>query len=207
MTQISKTTFATTYSDAGGTFLDNSTRLISEADMRQFAEDIKDSALFILNSPTLVALEGLATGAGKIPYSTGTDTFSQLDFLDEDTMSSDSATAIASQQSVKAYVDYARFNRRVASYTLVLTDIGKIIEMNVGSANNLTVPPESSVAFQLGTQIHIIQYGAGQTTIVAGSGVTIRSDSGRLKIAARYSGATLIKCGTNEWYLVGALTA
>lgn len=54
---------------------------------------------------TLAALAGLATGANKVPYSTGTDTFGQLDFLDEDTMTSDSATAVASQQSIKAYVD------------------------------------------------------------------------------------------------------
>ena len=54
---------------------------------------------------TLTALAGLATGANKVPYSTGTDTFSQLDFKDEDNMASDSATAVPSQQSVKAYVD------------------------------------------------------------------------------------------------------
>lgn len=54
---------------------------------------------------TLTALAGLATGANKIPYSTGTDTFGQLDFKDEDNMASDSATALPSQQSVKAYVD------------------------------------------------------------------------------------------------------
>jgi hypothetical protein len=56
---------------------------------------------------TLTALAGLSTGANKIPYSTGTDTFSQLDFVDEDDMSSNSATAIPSQQSVKTYVDGA----------------------------------------------------------------------------------------------------
>jgi hypothetical protein len=54
---------------------------------------------------TLTALAGLSTGANKLPYSTGTDTFSQLDFVDEDDMSSDSDTAVPSQQSVKAYID------------------------------------------------------------------------------------------------------
>lgn len=54
---------------------------------------------------TLTALAGLATGANKIPYSTDTDTFGQLDLKDEDDMVSDSATAVPSQQSVKAYVD------------------------------------------------------------------------------------------------------
>ena len=77
--------------------------------------------------------------------------------------------------------------------------------MDVGSANNLTVPPNGSVAFPIGTQIIITQLGAGQTTIVAGSGVTILSSGGKLKIADQYSGATLIKRNTNEWVLFGNL--
>lgn len=37
-------------------------------------------------------------------------------------------------------------NRQTASYTLVLSDADKLVEMNVASANNLTVPLNSSVA-------------------------------------------------------------
>jgi len=94
-------------------------------------------------------------------------------------------------------------NRQTASYTLVLSDADKLVEMNVGSANNLTVPLNSSVAFSTGTQILLAQYGAGQTTIVATSGVTIRSNGAKLKLNAQYSGATLIKIAENEWYLFG----
>ncbi len=94
-------------------------------------------------------------------------------------------------------------NRQTASYTLVLSDADKLVEMNVGSANNLTIPLNSSVAFSTGTQILLAQYGAGQTTIVATSGVTIRSNGAKLKLNAQYSGATLIKIDTNEWYLFG----
>lgn len=94
-------------------------------------------------------------------------------------------------------------NRQTASYTLVIGDADKLVEMNVGSANNLTVPLNSSVAFSTGTQILLAQYGAGQTTIVATSGVTIRSNGAKLKLNAQYSGATLIKIDTNEWYLFG----
>jgi hypothetical protein len=98
-------------------------------------------------------------------------------------------------------------NRQTSSYTLVIGDAGKLVEMNNASANNLTVPPNSSVAFPTGTQILISQYGAGQTTVVAGSGVTIRSASNYLKLSSQYSGATLVKIASDEWYLFGDLSA
>jgi hypothetical protein len=98
-------------------------------------------------------------------------------------------------------------NRQTASYTLVLSDADKLVEMNVGSANNLTIPLNSSVAFPTGTQILLAQYGAGQTTIVATSGVTVRSNGAKLKLNVQYSGATLIKIGTDEWYLFGDIVA
>jgi len=98
-------------------------------------------------------------------------------------------------------------NRQTASYTLVLSDADKLVEMNVGSANNLTVPLNSSVAFSTGTQILLAQYGAGQTTVVATSGVTIRSNGAKLKLNAQYSGATLVKIAENEWYLFGDIAS
>jgi len=79
--------------------------------------------------------------------------------------------------------------------------------MNVAGANNLTVPLNSSVAFPTGTEITIMQYGAGQTTIVATGGVTLRSNTSWLKIGARYTGITLIKVATDEWYVIGNLSA
>ena len=98
-------------------------------------------------------------------------------------------------------------NRQTASYTLVLSDADKLVEMNVASANDLTIPLNSSVAFPTGTQILLAQYGAGQTTVVATSGVTVRSNGGKLKLNVQYSGATLIKIGTDEWYLFGDIVA
>lgn len=100
-----------------------------------------------------------------------------------------------------------QFNRQTASYTLALSDWGKIVEMNVAGANNLTVPPNSSVAFPIGTEIQVLQYNDGQTTIVAGAGVTLRSKSNWLKIANKWTGVTLVKVGTDEWYVIGNLSA
>ena len=98
-------------------------------------------------------------------------------------------------------------NRQTSSYTLVIGDADKLVEMNSASANNLTVPLNSTVAYSTGTQILLSQYGAGQTTVVATVGVTVRSSGGKLKLTAQYSGATLIKIDTNEWYLFGDISA
>lgn len=68
------------------------------------------------------------------------------------------------------------FNTRVADYTLAASDQlqDTVVEMNVGIANTVTIPLNSSVAFPIGSQIVIAQYGSGQTTIAGAVGVTLR---------------------------------
>lgn len=97
-------------------------------------------------------------------------------------------------------------NAQTASYTLVLADQGKSVEMGVAGANTLTVPPNASVAFPTGTTILVVQTGAGQTTLTPGSGVTINSTPG-LKLRAQWSAATLVKRATNTWLAFGDLSA
>ena len=98
-------------------------------------------------------------------------------------------------------------NRQTASYTLVLADANKLVELNVATANTLTIPLNSSVAFPIGTQILVSQYGAGACTITATSGVNVRSEGSKLKTNGQYSGATLIKIASDEWYAFGNLIA
>lgn len=86
------------------------------------------------------------------------------------------------------------------TYTLALTDV--FVTMNNTSANTLTVPPNSSVAFPIGTVITVVQVGAGSTTIVAGSGVTINKPD-TLVLRKQHSAVTLTKIGTNTWQLIG----
>jgi hypothetical protein len=96
-------------------------------------------------------------------------------------------------------------SEKTASYTLILSDKDKLIEMNSSSANTLTVPLNSSEAFPIGSQINILQTGTGQTTIAPVSGgVTINATPG-LKLRARWSSATLIKRAENVWVLAGDL--
>jgi hypothetical protein len=148
-----------------------------------------------IDTENLTASRALVSdGSGKVAVSSVTST--ELGYV------SGVTSAVQTQVDSKT-TKLITTNRQTASYTLVLSDADKLVEMNVGSANNLTIPLNSSVAFSTGTQILLAQYGAGQTTIVATSGVTVRSNGGKLKLNVQYSGATLIKIGTDEWYLFG----
>jgi hypothetical protein len=97
-------------------------------------------------------------------------------------------------------------NAQAASYTLVLADKDKLVEISNASANTLTVPLNSSVAFPIGTQITILQTGTGATTLTATGGVTINATPG-LILRAQWSSATLIKRAENTWVALGDLRA
>lgn len=98
------------------------------------------------------------------------------------------------------------FANKTSSYTLALSDSTNMVEMDSSSATTVTVPPNSSVAFTIGSTIDIFQKGTGQVTVAAGSGVTIYATPGN-KLRAQYSGATLIKRDTNTWILTGDIVA
>jgi len=93
------------------------------------------------------------------------------------------------------------------TYTFVLTDAGKICTFANASAVTVTVPPNSSVAFPVGTRIDCAALGAGKVSFAAGSGVTINSDSGNLAIGVQYGGVTLFQTATDTWVLLGNLQA
>lgn len=91
------------------------------------------------------------------------------------------------------------------SMTLSLTESGSALELNSATGVTVTVPPNSSVAFPLGTIIDVIQMGAGQITIAAGSGVTLRT-ARSLTTRAQYSTVTLRLRAADEWVLSGDLS-
>ena len=171
-----------------------------------------------INASAAIALSKLATStAGNIiVYNASgvpTSVTETGDVLISDTGVTSIATGVIVNADISstAAIDLGKIadvstNAQSASYTLVLADKNKIVEMGVGSANNLTVPLNASVAFPVGSQINILQTGSGQTTIVATGGVTINASPG-LKMRAQWSYATLVKRAENTWVLVGDISA
>lgn len=99
-------------------------------------------------------------------------------------------------------------NQTGTTYTLALTDAPAtsasqgIVTMSNTSAQTLTVPPNSSVAFPIGAVLQVIQLNTGQTSVAGGSGVTIRNASS-LTARVQYSTLVLTKIATDTWVLSG----
>lgn len=95
-------------------------------------------------------------------------------------------------------------SRKTASYIATLADADTLIEMDVASANTLTI---NANVFSYGSQLMFEQYGAGETTIVAGAGMTIRSNGSKYKTSGQYAGGTLVFKSATEATVYGNLKA
>jgi len=118
-------------------------------------------------------------------------------------LDADSVTAAKLNDDV--YSKELSLNAQTASYTLVLADAGKIVTMSNAAANTLTVPANSSVAFPVGTNVTVVQIGAGATTLAGAGGVTVSSFNSDLVLSGQYAAATLVKTGTDAWIAFGNL--
>lgn len=116
---------------------------------------------------------------------------------------SGSAATVADRLSV---LEIVPFSIHGGNYTLVLNDLGKCVSYTGANPATITVPPESAVAFPLGSQIMVRRDpAAGAVTIAAGVGVTLQSRGSIFTLAGGGSWATLIKVYNDLWDLIGDL--
>ena len=85
------------------------------------------------------------------------------------------------------------------SYTFALTDFTKLLTLSNAAAVAVTLPLEATVAWPTGTQLRLLNLGAGTVTVAGAVGVTI---NGTPLTLAQYKGAVIIKTGTNAWVFV-----
>ncbi len=97
--------------------------------------------------------------------------------------------------------------QKTGSYTFSLADADNFTYFNSSSSLLAYIPTNTSVAFPIGTELHIMRYGTGDVTITPASGVTLVSDGNKRKIAAQYAAVTVKKILTDTWAIIGALKA
>jgi hypothetical protein len=97
-------------------------------------------------------------------------------------------------------------NVQSSSYTCVLADAGKVVTMDNTSSATITIPPNSSVAFPIGTIISIARINTGSVALTAGAGVTL---TGNTSTGAMFAGEELIcrKRSTDTWLVISGAPA
>jgi hypothetical protein len=93
-----------------------------------------------------------------------------------------------------------------ANYTFDAGDAGDLLQFSTAGTVTLTVAPDSTYTFPTGTQINILNVGAGAVVTEGGAGVTLDGTPG-LRLRAQWSSATLIKRSSDTWVIIGDLSS
>jgi hypothetical protein len=169
--------------------------------------DIDEVNLFAVITGTADPTNTIYDAKGDIVVATADNTVSRLPIgANRFSLVADSAEgtgvkwANASQQELNL--------QSGTSYTFVLADAySKTVQFTNGSAITATIPPNSSVAYPIGSVITLMQWGAGTVTVAPGSGVTLRGDGSKFKTNAQYAIATVMKMDSDEWVMFGNVKA
>jgi hypothetical protein len=141
---------------------------------------------------------GISGGGTSGTVTVSIDTAVTADLTTAKTMTNKSFTNPVITQTINSQTG--------TTYTLVLSDANKLVQLNNEGAITLTLPPS---VFSIGQSVDVYQRGAGQVTFAQGAGVTIRSTgatSTAPKLRAQYSAATVICIGVSEFLVVGDLS-
>lgn len=112
-------------------------------------------------------------------------------------------TATQARTIVTSAVDV---NAETASFTFALADAGLLTTISNAGATTATIPPNSSVAFPVGTMLYLVQIGAGAATWTQGAGVTINYDTtGKTLVTKQYGYSFARKTATDTWEVGGDL--
>ena len=164
-----------------------------------------------LGTLTTLTVDSIIINGTNIGHTSNTDaiaiasdgvvTFSQVPVLPADTIE----TADIQDNAVTPAKIAGAVNAQTGTaYTSVIGDAFKTVTMSNGSANKLTIPPNSSVAYAIGDRIDVVMLGSGTTSIQGGSGVTVNGVStGTVAIAAQFAAVSCLKIATDTWVAMG----
>ena len=147
-----------------------------------------------------IRLANVAVAAAATTISAGNVTDTRT-FLGAVSVSWDSITE--KPTSYSSAIITTAVSDKSANYSIVAGDCNTYIRATSGSATTITVDNVLSV----GQSVNFIQYGAGQVSFAAGSGVTLSSVDAKLKTNKQYSAATVTCVASGLYVLVGDLAA
>ncbi len=156
------------------------------------------------SSSGTTSLVASAVASGTITFPAATDTVSLVAATQTFTNKTLTSPTINTPTINDARQNIKLNAQTGTTYTLALTDNGRLVTLDNASAITVTVPTNASVAFATGAIINLQQIGAGQVTVAGAGGVTLNATG--TKTRAQWSAASLVKTATDTWTLIGDIT-
>jgi len=99
------------------------------------------------------------------------------------------------------------------AYTLTIADAGFYHRLNYANTSQsgsttvgITIPANSGTAIPIGSEYLFVRTGSNSAFhFTAAGGVTLNSDSGKLRVQYQWQSAVCKKVGTDEWDIIGNL--
>jgi hypothetical protein len=150
--------------------------------------------------------KSLVTTKGDIIVATASATPARLGAgTNNQVLTADSTTGTGLKWATPATTDLTFNAQTGTTYSLVASDLNKLVTLSNASAITLTVP---NGVFTTGQQINVQQIGAGQVSIVS-DGTTVLTSTGAVstapKLRAQFSAATIICTSSNNFTVIGDL--
>ena len=152
--------------------------------------------------------ENIDLASGKVIKINGTEVLSVTNYTGQAaTVAANSVSPTVLQEGPARAGFRSQINAQTTTpYTLVATDLGKLITMNASTGMTLTIPANTSVPFTIGDRVDVVQIGTGTVDIAGAPGVTVNATPG-LKLRTQWSSATMVKINTDQWIVLGDLKA